>query len=511
MRWQPMSLSALSILRETGYIGRRSTCYKSAMTTSTPSMEYKADLKRPQNPLIVILGATGTGKSNLALSIAQSVPSGAEIINCDAMQMYRSLPIITNKLRVEERRDIPHHLLDFIGLDETPWTVNKFVKESSKIIEEVRARGKIPMMVGGTGYYAFGSLFKDSMLGDDVEGNEGTEGLSDAEKQEFGEGDERLEILNGSTDVMLEKLRELDPEMASSWHPKDRRKIQRSLEICLKQGRKASEIYRAQVGGSPAGMDASNGEYGAAGGLRYDTLILWLSASDVPLKSRLNARVDQMVRDGLFEEALELAYIGREFQERNIKVDKSKGIWVSIGYKEMESWAVKYIDDPEKCPEDGKLAQECIESVKAGTRQYAKRQDRYIRIRLANALKKAGAFDRLFLLDGTDLSCWKDNVDEPAQRLVATFLAGAQLPQASSLGNLAKENFDKIEAQGDKLSYRVAHYCEICDKTTMTEKEWAGHLASRSHKKVVQSKKRKALTAVKNEDMASKVEEEEVQ
>lgn len=475
------------------------------MSTDTAALEPKPVLKPPQSPLIVILGATGTGKSKLALSLARSIPSGAEIINCDAMQMYKSLPIITNKLPVNERQGVPHHLLDFIGLDETPWTVNKFVKESSKIMDEVRAKGKIPVMVGGTGYYAFGSLFRDSMLGDDSEGNTGTEGLSDAEPEGFtGE----LEILNGSTEQMLKRLRELDSEMAQSWHPKDRRKIQRSLEICLKRGKKVSDIYREQMR-SPSGDDVfTNGEYGAAGGFRYDSLVFWLSASDSLLKVRLNNRVDQMIRDGLCEEALELGRMHRQYQQQGIKVDTSKGIWVSIGYKEMEPWATKHLEDPAKYPKDCKLAQECVESVKAGTRQYAKRQERYIRIRLANALKKAGALDRLYLLDGTNLDRWYEDVTKPAQELVQKFIAGHELPDASSMSELAKQNFDKILAQGDQLSYRVARYCEVCDKTTMTEKEWAGHLASRSHKKVLQSKKRRALVAVTNTESTQEEENE---
>lgn len=472
----------------------------SALETSTAA----------RRPLVLILGATGAGKSNLALSIAQCLPSGAEIINCDAMQMYSGLPIITNKIPTNEQQGIPHHLIDSIGLDETPWTVSKFVKESSRSIEDIRVRRKVPVMVGGTGYYAFGSLLKDSMLGDDAEGNQGTEGLSDGAKVPCGEGQEDFEILNRSTQEMLEKLKELDPEMAKSWHPNDRRKIQRSLEICLTRGRKASEIYRQQLQGTAGDRHADRidgvvnavedndnaARYDAAGALRHDPLIFWLSASDAPLKTRLNARVDQMVRNGLLEEALGLARRRLRYVEQGIKVDVTKGIWVSIGYKEMEPWAAKHLAEPEKYPKDCKLVQECIESVKAHTRQYAKRQERYVRIRLANALKKAGALDRLFLLDATDLNQWQEDAVQPAQELVRKFLAGEQLPDAASLNGLAKQNFHRILAQGDKLSYRVAHHCEICGKTLMTEKEWLGHLASRSHRKVLQSKKRRALVAV---------------
>ncbi len=487
---------------------RRSLSSTMASSTRTDSLEMRSP---PRNPLILILGATGTGKSNLALSVAQCISSGAEIVNCDAMQMYRGLPIITNKLPVNERQGLPHHLLDFIGLDGTPWTANKFARDSSMIIEDIRARGNIPVMVGGTGYYAFGSLFRDSMLGNDVEGNEGTEGRSDGEKEAFGEAQRQYEILNGSTQAMLERLKELDPEIARSWHPNDRRKIQRSLEICLRRGMKVSDIYQQQMEGTNENTVAdlakgnvaaatedgdSLGRYGAAGAPRYEPLILWLSASDATLKARLNARVDQMVQDGLLEEALDLARLRQQYREQGIRVDTTKGIWVSIGYKEMEPWATKHFEDADIYSKDCKRAQECIESVKAGTRQYAKQQERYIRIRMANALKKAGALNRLFLLDSTDLSRWQEHVVDPALELVRKFLIGEQLPDPASLNALAKENFAKIDAQGNQLSYRVAHYCEVCDKTAMTEKEWARHLASRSHKKVLRSKRKRALLVV---------------
>ena len=493
----------------------------STMTTLPPLTS-----KVPAGPLILILGATGTGKSNLALSIAHSLPAGAEIINCDAMQMYTGLPIITNKLPKHERQGIPHHLLDLVGLDAMPWTANKFRRESSRIIDEIRARGKIPVMVGGTGHYAFGSLFRDSMLDDDARGNEGTEGLSDGEKQKFGEGQEHFEILNGSVEEMYEKLKELDPEMARTWHPKDRRRIQRSLEICLKRGRKVSEIYREQVQGlngtkqtesmnqQVAGLalnsEEDNTTHETLGPLYHSPLIFWLSASDQPLKTRLNTRVDTMVQDGLFEEALELVRLHQQYKLQGVKIDTTKGIWVSIGYKELEPWATNHLQNNTAYPKDCPLANECIDSVKARTRQYAKRQDRYIRIRLANALRNAGALDRLFLLDGTDLDHWQERVIQPATQILETFMKGPELPDASSLGGLAKETFDRIKEQGECASDRMARYCEVCEKTTMTEKEWMRHLGSRGHKKVVQARRRRALVRVDQEVVPMSTREAEV-
>ena len=254
------------------------------------------------------------------------------------------------------------------------------------------------------------------------------EGWGDAGR---GEGEE-FRILEGSVDEMYAKLMELDPGMAKSWHPKDKRRIQRSLEICLKMGRKASDVYAEQ-------REAKEGQ-GDGGdvhmGLHYDTLLLWLEAEDAVLKERLNTRVDAMAQDGLFDEALQLSKFEQDLKQREVAIDKSKGIWVSIGYKELESWAIAHSANPADVARDSKLALECIEAVKAGTRQYAKRQNRYVRIRLANALKEAGELDKLFLIDSTDLDHWDDTVEPQTQQLVFAFLEGHPLLPASTLSRL---------------------------------------------------------------------------
>ncbi|KAG9809606.1 hypothetical protein KCU68_g21220, partial [Aureobasidium melanogenum] len=96
-------------------------------------------------PLVAVVGATGTGKSELAVNIARKF--NGEIINGDAMQLYESLPVITNKMPEDERGGIPHHLLGCIGLNEETWTVGNFVSNALAKISEIRARGRLPILV----------------------------------------------------------------------------------------------------------------------------------------------------------------------------------------------------------------------------------------------------------------------------------------------------------------------------------------------------------------------------
>ena len=438
-------------------------------------------MKPPTNPLLIILGPTGTGKSLLSLRLASLFPvspshSGLEIINSDAPQLYRGLPIITNKLPLSERQGVPHHLLDFIELEEKPWNVQMYVREVDRVIQEVRGRGRLPVLVGGTGHYVHGTLFKDGLLARDA-GEKGDRGSN----EEDGEFDA---VLNGSNEEIYRKLEELDPEMARRWHPNDRRKIQRSLEICLRTGRKASDIYEEQrKGDSVDGLQTEDG-------LRYDPLILWVDANDADLKTRLNARVDGMVEDGLFEEVIELAKKEEEYLRQGIRIEKDKGVWISIGYKEMEVWARNYLSNPSDAARDSELALACIEAVKAGTRQYAKRQNRYIRIRLANKLRQAGALDRLCLLDSSDLTRFEEDVVQPATELVKGWLSGSPLTNATSMSDFAVSTRAAINRRDDKQSYRFTRYCEVCDKTMVMEKEWLAHLSGRSHKNTVQRQRR---------------------
>jgi len=149
--------------------------------------------------------------------------------------MYAGLPIITNKITVEEQKGIPHHLLGVVGLDEETWRVGVFKRNAGRIIREIRERGKLPILVGGTHYYTQSLLLENELVEDPQKPDLTPEEIS-----------KRFPILDASTEETLEKLREVDPRMADRWHPKDTRHIRRSLEIYLTTGKQASQIYDEQ-------------------------------------------------------------------------------------------------------------------------------------------------------------------------------------------------------------------------------------------------------------------------
>ncbi|OCT50542.1 tRNA dimethylallyltransferase, mitochondrial [Cladophialophora carrionii] len=452
----------------------------------------------PKDPLIMVIGATGTGKSKLAVELATRF--NGEIINCDAMQMYKGLPIITNKIPENERDGIPHHLLDFIDLREKPWSVQHFVRESSRIIDAIRARGKLPIIVGGTIYYTFSLLFNDAILST-ADGDSGDDSLIESADKA---GDD-MAILSAPTEEIFAKLREVDPEMAQRWHPNDRNKIRRSLEIYLKSGRKASDIYAEQrqpIVEDQDGKDAvntrptrDNATAERKMSLRYSSLVLWLEAEDAVLKQRLDARVDAMVADGLCGEVVQMAKFESELRNQGQSVDLTNGIWASIGYKEMKPWLKEQQASDIDSARLVAAKEEGIEAVKASTRRYAKRQNRFVRIRLAKSLKAAGRYELLYLLDCTDLARWPAVVGEPAEALVEAFVQGRELPRAKTLSDMAENTLVRIE-QDSMVGDRQARICEVCNKTLMTEKEWNGHLTSRSHKKITAWRRRQELLSV---------------
>lgn len=422
--------------------------------------------------------------SQLAVELATRFDG--EIINGDAMQMYKGLPIITNKIPNSERSGIPHHLIDFIGLGEEPWTVGHFVDEAQNVIREIHSRGRLPILVGGTHYYTQSLLFKDSLVVDRA-----SDGDVKAEQLE-----EEWHILSASTKDMFAKLDELDPVTASRWHPKDRRHIRRSLEICLQTGRKASDVYKEQEmrKRSPS-MDSGDAESQfdedlAHERLRYPSLIFWLHAQDDVLKARLNARVQTMVANGLLEEAKVMSNYQSEYTSQGASLDLGKGIWVSIGYKEMQPYLSLLRSGNHSKEESARVQSSCIEAVVAATRQYAKRQNRSIRLTLADFLAKADALDKMFLMDCTDLDRWTEMVTESSQSIAEAFLTGHQLPEPSSLSSLAESTLARTSKGASKPQFS-ARKCSICNKVLMSEEEWDRHLKSSGHKKVVFGQQRR--------------------
>lgn len=407
-----------------------------------------------------------------------------EIINGDALQLYKGLPIATNKIPVDEMEGIPHHLLGCIGLNEEPWAVGRFVEEARKIVDEVRGRGKLPIVVGGTHYYTQSLLFENAVSA------EPQEKLSSEEQTK------RWPILGKGRDEILDELRKVDPVMAAKWHPKDSRKIRRSLEIWLTTGKRASEMYAEQREvGKVADIPGTNkddlmitstsgSDYSwrisqtKSPALRYNTLVFWVYKETEALIERLNSRVDGMIEQGLLAEIEHMDTTCRVQMEVGLPVDTTKGIWVAIGFKEFQEYfeAVRHGGDPIRlaCAKEAGTV-----STKIATRQYASKQSRWIRRRLFQALADIGEAGKMFLLDRRDQH---DITESTAERITHDFLTGKPLDDPRTLSNVASSILNPITERIGQSKNDTVRHCEPCRVSVTTEKSWADHLNSRKHK-----------------------------
>ena len=225
------------------------------------------NLDAPERPLVTVLGPTGSGKSDLALRIAQDLDG--EVVNCDSLQIYRYFDIGTAKLPVTDRRGIPHHLIDVVNPDEG-FTAGEYARQAREIIADISARGRLPVIAGGTGFYLralLDGLFPGPSRNEDLRARLAT----------------REQRRPGSVHRLL---RRFDPETAGRIHPNDRPKVIRALEVCLVTRRPASELFRE-------GRNALTG---------YRPLKLGLWPDRDALYQRLDRRAAGMFDGGLIEE-----------------------------------------------------------------------------------------------------------------------------------------------------------------------------------------------------------------
>ncbi|TGZ84814.1 tRNA isopentenyltransferase [Ascodesmis nigricans] len=433
-------------------------------------------------PLISVIGATGTGKSQLAVELALAF--NGEIINADAMQMYRGLPIITNKITEEEMKGVPHHLLGFLDTKDA-WKVNQFVVEAEQKIKEIRSRNKLPIIVGGTTYYVQSLLFPHSLSS--VPESDSQPIINDKELST------RYPILDSDPETLYATLQQVDPLMASRWHPNDHRKIRRSLTIYYTTGRRASDIYADQA--------ASAASSTALTASPYNNLIFWVHTATEPLRQRLDARVDKMLVNGMRSEIVEMKSVYDAAVNNGEKLDVEHGIWQSIGFKEFLKWDC-YSTTDEGSPnteteigtQQNENEQQALREMKTATRQYAKTQIRWIRTKFWRLLKQPedGSEKRLFVVDSADAKRYEENVVRPAVDITKRFLASKDLPDPETLSPLAKEALTfstdvDISKRRDLWGVRK---CDVCDVVTTNQVEWEKHVANNRHKKRVQGKKK---------------------
>ena len=274
-----------------------------------------------KKPLIVIGGPTACGKTGFSIKLAKEI--GGEIISADSMQVYRYMDIGTAKVTPEEADGVPHYLIDEFDPNEE-YNVMLFQQKAKTYMEEIWAKGKIPILVGGTGFYINALLYDNDFTETDNDTSYREECYKLAREQ--------------GTEVLYERLKEIDPEYAENIHANNVKRVTRALEYHYLTGQKFSEHNAEQKEKKTP----------------YDAAVIILNMDREKLYERIELRIDIMMEQGLLEEVKSLLEKGYTPDLVSMQ---------GIGYKEF----IPYFNG--EC-----TLEEAVTQLKTKTRRFAKRQ-----------------------------------------------------------------------------------------------------------------------------------------
>lgn len=277
----------------------------------------------PERPLVVILGATATGKTSLAIALAQRL--NGEIISADSRQIYREMDIGTAKATPEQQQAIPHHLIDVVNPDET-LGASEYQDRALQAIEDIHARSKLPFLVGGTGQYL--TMVTEGWSPPSVAPNEALRKELDAYAAQYGPA------------ALYDRLVHIDPVAAKAMHTNNVRRVVRALEVYYVTG----QLFSQQKGKSPP---------------PYRIYTLGLMLDREVLYARADRRVDDMMTTGFLDEVQRLLTRG---------YNRALPSMTGLGYAELTAHLV-----------DGEPLESAIQRTKHNTHAYIRRQDIWFR------------------------------------------------------------------------------------------------------------------------------------
>ncbi|MGB9716460.1 MAG: tRNA (adenosine(37)-N6)-dimethylallyltransferase MiaA [Thermodesulfovibrionales bacterium] len=277
--------------------------------------------------VLILLGPTGVGKTEVSILLAEAL--NTQIISADSMQIYRYMDIGTAKPSIEERKRIKHHMIDIVDPWET-YSTGRYIKEVVPIIDGLHRKGKIPIIVGGTGLYIKAM----------------TRGIFSGPTADWTLREELLALETEEKGILHNLLRDIDSEIAGKINPNDMRRIIRALEVCLKSDSKMSDMQKLMT--EP---------------LQYDFIKIGLKRNRKELYSLIEKRVDEMIRAGLVDEVRKVMNLINEHRESNASCITHYSSIQAIGYKEIALFL-----------EGNITLDEAIRLIKKGTKRYAKRQ-----------------------------------------------------------------------------------------------------------------------------------------
>ena len=277
--------------------------------------------------IVCVVGPTACGKTTLGVLLAKKF--GGEVVSADSMQIYRGMTIGTAAPTAEEMDGVPHHMIAIADPSEQ-WSAARYAQAAIPVVDDILARGKLPILVGGTGLW-LEAVVRGRTFASGAAGGEVRRRLQQRLEQE-------------GIEPLLAELRQVDPEAAERLHPADEKRILRALEVYEETGETIS-AHNAKTAALPP---------------RYDAVWIGLRFADrADMRALIDRRVDAMAQAGLLEEVRSLVHSG---------VPQDATALQAIGYKELLAVG-----------ENGEGLAEALEEVKLRSRQYAKRQLTWLR------------------------------------------------------------------------------------------------------------------------------------
>lgn len=274
--------------------------------------------------IIVVCGPTAVGKSALGLSWAKKF--NGEIISADSMQIYRGMDIGTAKPSIQEQKEVKHHLINILDVNDE-YSAEQYKDDADVVLSEVASRGKLPIILGGTGFYIKALLYEHN--------------FGNAQKDNKIREKYLIILENFGNNYLHDILKEIDFDSSEKIHPNDTKKVIRALEIYEVSGKKKSDLIQSELLN------------------RYDFKMYCLNMDRQALYEKINVRVDKMINNGLIDEVRQLLKNGADINGQAMQ---------GIGYSET----IEYLNN--QISKD-----EMINLIKQRTRNYAKRQITYFK------------------------------------------------------------------------------------------------------------------------------------
>lgn len=433
-----------------------------------------------KDPVFFVCGATGTGKSSLAIRLAVLLKSSygykeVVIANCDVMQFYKDLPIATNKGSKAEAQGIPHVFMGFLNADDTysaepeadyygdqgfadgegptvrsklphagePFTIHTYVDRVVQWIDcffKSSSSGAV-IVCGGTCYYLQSVLLQNTLVAEDDDDRG-----KPNEEQKVGSAPSEKSVESLTERDLWKKLNEVDPIAAQRYHPNDTRRVRRLLEIYSEKGTAPSAIFeshQAKLRFSPE-----------------QTFFVWTWTDREALNERLRVRVDEMVGHGLLSEV-------KDFRRKTRAMGRIGAVGEAIGFKEFAE-----VSDVTLDAQGDSRTTDAVERVKRNTIQYARKQERWFSNRIQTLLL---SLDPRLPHNHCVCICLGTTTDKNAEvKELADVLLAGSLAQSTSI------SFPLMSAAPAKAPV-TQEYCELCQAVIYGRGQMETHAASKRH------------------------------